>query len=191
MVTNFKQIRQHYRQQRRCLDSTIKQQAETIATQHLLALPAYQAAKHIGSYQATPEEFNPDQIVQHARKHSKQTYLPVVDKERMLQFFTYTEATELLPNRFDILEPSILSSTPISIDKLDLILVPLVAFDTNCQRLGMGGGYYDCALANTKTQTGPIKIGLAYECQHADTLAMNAWDIPMDYVITEKMVYQR
>ena len=72
------------------------------------------------------------------------------------------------------------------------MIVPLVAFDSNCNRLGMGGGYYDRALAFKQTLSethSPLLIGLAYELQKVNALEINSWDIPMDGIISETKTY--
>ena len=77
--------------------------------------------------------------------------------------------------------------------QLDLMLLPLVAFDGNGNRLGMGGGFYDRSLAYRQSRTRSLKpklIGLAHELQHEQQLAANSWDIPLDIIATEERVIQ-
>ena len=93
-------------------------------------------------------------------------------------------------NRFGISEPDTNQAKEIPIQSLDIILIPLVVFDQSCNRIGMGSGFYDKALSaldNSKKKT--YLIGLAYEFQKVDQIEPNKWDIPLDYVVTEKKVY--
>ena len=76
---------------------------------------------------------------------------------------------------------------------LDLILVPLVAFDANGQRVGMGGGFYDRTLGKARinsTWKRPYLIGIAHELQRVPAIAVQPWDVQMDAVVTEAGVYR-
>ena len=95
----------------------------------------------------------------------------------------------LVPNRFAIPEPMPQRRPPHPAWQLDLLLVPLVAFDARGNRLGMGGGYYDRTLAYLRRRTHwrrPHVLALAHALQRVDALPKNAWDIPVDGVITER-----
>ena len=70
-------------------------------------------------------------------------------------------------------------------EKMDVILAPLLGFDNQGHRLGMGGGFYDRTLESVKGQSKPIIIGLAFECQRIDAVPTEAWDIPSDAILTE------
>jgi 5-formyltetrahydrofolate cyclo-ligase len=77
---------------------------------------------------------------------------------------------------------------------LDLMLVPLVGFDGACNRIGMGGGFYDRTLAYLRRRRHwrrPRLIGIAHECQRVDRIDPRPWDIPLDAVVTEQGVYRR
>jgi 5-formyltetrahydrofolate cyclo-ligase len=90
-------------------------------------------------------------------------------------------------NSYGILEPT--SLTRVSAQDLQLILLPLVGFDAYGHRLGSGAGYYDRALGFRRLRRhwiGPKLVGIAYECQRVDELAVRPTDIPLDAVITER-----
>jgi len=70
----------------------------------------------------------------------------------------------------------------------DIVIAPVVAFDTSCNRIGMGGGWYDGYFAAHPTTK---KIGLAFEVQKVSEVPISATDVPMDMIVTEKMVYRR
>jgi 5-formyltetrahydrofolate cyclo-ligase len=90
-------------------------------------------------------------------------------------------------NRYGILEPTDLA--PVSARDLQLILIPLVGFDAQGHRLGSGAGYYDRALAFRRLRRhwpGPKLVGIAYECQRVEALAVRPTDVPLDAIITER-----
>ena len=100
----------------------------------------------------------------------------------------------LVRNRFGIPEPSLRQHRIALPWALDVILVPLVGFDSACRRLGMGGGFYDRTLGFLRHRTHwrrPTLIGLAHECQRVAELEAQPWDVPLDMVVTEKRVYVR
>lgn len=72
----------------------------------------------------------------------------------------------------------------------DCIIVPLIAFDEQCQRLGYGGGYYDRFLSELPKGHG-IRVGLAFECQKIDVVPLEAHDEPLDIIVTEKTIYHK
>ena len=89
---------------------------------------------------------------------------------------------------FGIPEPVRELSREIAPEEIDLVLCPCTAFDPDCRRLGMGGGYYDRFLPRCK---GAKFVAVAYEFQRAEALEAQSWDIPMDAVVTEERVYRR
>ncbi len=102
-------------------------------------------------------------------------------------FSKYTSHQQLLKNKFGILEPT--SNQVIRADELNVCFVPLVAFNRQGVRLGMGGGYYDRYFQHNKDNKNPTKlIGIAYDFQESDTITAESWDIPLDIIITNKEV---
>lgn len=108
-----------------------------------------------------------------------------------MEFHLYQGQRRLVKNKFDILEPHT-SSPSIIPQQLDLILMPLVAFDASGNRLGMGGGYYDRALSFKRNgiRTAPILIGLAHSQQQSPALTPEVWDVSLDYIATEKKIFE-
>ena len=101
-------------------------------------------------------------------------------------FVRWREGERLLPNRFGIPEPVTLRGS-VAPWRLDLVLTPLVAFDTAGNRLGMGGGYYDRAFARRHQQRWPrrpVLCGLAHRFQQVDLLPASVWDVPLKRVFT-------
>eukprot|EP00487_Bulimina_marginata_P005672 TRINITY_DN23975_c0_g1_i1.p1 TRINITY_DN23975_c0_g1~~TRINITY_DN23975_c0_g1_i1.p1 ORF type:complete len:119 (-),score=11.69 TRINITY_DN23975_c0_g1_i1:63-419(-) len=93
-------------------------------------------------------------------------------------------------NRYGIFEPKLNCSQICPIEQLDILFTPLVAFDVQGNRLGMGGGFYDRTLAKYYQEQWqkPIVIGLAHECQKVDHVPTEAWDIPLKWIATPELI---
>ena len=101
-----------------------------------------------------------------------------------MSFFLHRPEAPLTRNRFGIEEPP-LRAPWINTRALDLVLAPLVAFDDQGNRLGMGGGFYDRHFGNLPQCLRPLLVGVAHEVQRADALPAAPWDVPLDGILTE------
>lgn len=115
----------------------------------------------------------------------KRVYLPVLHpfSPGNLLFLHYHPESELVVNRLNISEPELDVRDVLPLERLDVLVTPLVAFDTQGQRLGMGGGFYDRTLQNWRSG-GPYPIGLAHDCQQVEHLPTEHWDIPLPEILT-------
>jgi 5-formyltetrahydrofolate cyclo-ligase len=96
----------------------------------------------------------------------------------------------LPPGRFGIRSPAPPASA-LPFAELDVVLVPLVAFDRHGTRIGMGGGYYDRGFAfRIAAPPPPFLVGLAYHWQLHEPLDRRQWDVPLDAVITDRAVHR-
>ncbi len=100
-----------------------------------------------------------------------------------MQFALYHENTRLKPNQYGILEPQ--SDSFMEANKLDLVLVPLIAFDSYGNRLGTGGGFYDRTFAFKKTSAKPILTGVGFNLQAVDKIPTEEFDIPVQSILNE------
>ncbi len=187
-------IRKQKRQQRRDLSATIQIQHAKQLTKNFIKLPEYRRSKHIACYLANDGEISTDNIIEHAWKLNKTIYLPVLAPlKNALYFAPYTKTCALITNRFNIIEPDTRPSQWRLAWQLDLLLLPLVAFDESRNRMGMGGGFYDRTLAYRSQHhqwKKPGLIGLAHEIQKCETLPVQSWDIPLNMIATEKTLYR-
>jgi 5-formyltetrahydrofolate cyclo-ligase len=187
------EIRQQKRSQRRALSETQQQQHGKAICQISGALNTYRNSQHIAFYFANDGEIDPRLLMEHARLLGKNIYLPVLSpQENSLYFALFDAGSELELNRFNIPEPVCHPSAWKTAEQLDLIFLPLVAFDIHGNRMGMGGGFYDRTLAFLQQENlskKPILVGLAHEIQKVEQLLTQNWDIPLDYIITEKQLY--
>jgi 5-formyltetrahydrofolate cyclo-ligase len=186
-------LRQQIRQQRRALSPAGQSLAANGLDNYLRQCTVMSGARHIATYLANDGEIDPAQFIHWASMQAKHCYLPVISaqKEVAMQFAELKPDTCFKPNRFGIPEPVVKAEDLRSAEALDIVLVPLVAFDLKGNRIGMGGGFYDRTLAFTREQPydqRPKLIGLAHEFQYSDAIEPSAWDIPLDGIITEKQI---
>lgn len=184
-------LRRELRSKRRRLtpqERAIK--AKTLANT-LLRTRAVNAAQHIACYLPMHGETDLRPFMHQARQRGKTIYLPVLARlgDATLRFVLFDAHSRLKANRFGIPEPQWRKTHAINAHKLDLVLTPLVGFDAQGNRLGMGGGYYDRSFAFRKRRQHwhkPLLIGCAYAFQEVEHLHREPWDVPLDGVITEQ-----
>jgi len=158
-------------------------------------------SQRIACFLDSDGEIATDRLIKQLLAAGKSVYLPVLDpnKTNALLFARYQAGDVLIPNRFGILEPDLSTQAPINTRDLDLVLMPLVVFDHEGNRLGMGGGYYDRTFSYLLDQSideqniddknsRPRLAGLAYSFQQVDQLKPAAWDVPLEKVFTELSV---
>ncbi|MGY0613279.1 5-formyltetrahydrofolate cyclo-ligase [Luteimonas sp. A501] len=119
--------------------------------------------------------------------------LPVLQDDGCLRFAPWRPGEPVVPNRYGIPEPAVAPGALLEPSALDLVVVPLVAFDTRCHRLGMGGGWYDRSFAFRHRQSAPPRlVGAAFEFQHVDEdLPSEDWDVQLDMVCTDQSTHYR
>ncbi len=139
--------------------------------------------RNIGGYY--PVNFEVDDLVL-LKKFEKNKFnisLPVIKKNFQMDFYKWSFADPLKVNKYGIPEPEIRN-----IIYPDILLIPLVAFDKNLNRLGYGGGYYDRLIEKLSKKKKIIKIGLALSIQKVDKVPINVYDKKLDYVVTNKYI---
>jgi len=125
-------------------------------------------------------------IIKRAWQMKKRIFAPITRKTFTLSFRRLDNENELLTSKMGLREP--INGQPIQPDALDLVLTPLVAFDAQKNRIGMGGGYYDRTFAFLKQKPDavkPVLAGLAFEGQRVEKIPSNPWDIRLLHVFTE------
>ncbi|MEE9451181.1 MAG: 5-formyltetrahydrofolate cyclo-ligase, partial [Gammaproteobacteria bacterium] len=195
MPSDRKTIRQAVRKQRQQLSLPQRQFTASALQAHIVKLPLFQQAKHVALYFSHHNEVDTAPLWQSCCVAGKSCYFPVLiqSPDKHLIFLPHQEGERLQKNRYGILEPTVSHDKAIDIFDLDVIFIPLVAFDVRANRLGMGVGYYDRTLIEVVRQaaTEPLLIGLAYEMQKVKQVPMADWDVPMSAVVTEETVYWR
>jgi len=175
------------RDQRRRLDPVERARLSARVCHALIATGAFRRARRVAAYLPKGGEVDLSRLVTQAWSRCKRCYLPVVHRGQ-LRFLPFEPDTPLRPNRFGIPEPSVPLRRQVAALTIDLVIVPLVAFDGQGNRLGMGGGYYDRTFAfagRRRRWRRPLLIGAAYGWQRVPLLPSNPWDVPLHGVATE------
>ena len=187
-------LRRSLKAARRQIGELQLQHASAQVAERLLQRREFLNATRIAAYVGSKGEIDPMPLLHVAHLMGKQCYLPVLHPflAGRLWFAPWTPRIGMTFNRFNIPEPVFRQRDCCKPQFLDLLLVPLLGFDANCHRLGMGGGFYDRTLAfrrHRDTWKGPDLFGLAHEQQRCDTLAVAPWDVSLDAVFTNQHVY--
>lgn len=185
------QIREEILNLRKNQDISSKKKSELEIYNSVINWEYFKKAKNIGIYFATKHELDTNYIIKEILEKQKNCYLPVIsNKENIFDFYLYNQNIKLMPNKFDILEPEAKNENKIDINSLDMIFVPIVGFNENKERIGMGKGFYDRALANLSSNGNKtILVGLAFDFQKNDRIKAENFDIPLDFIITESKKY--
>ncbi len=187
--------RQTIRKKRRAIPPESRQLFHARVTRRVIKLPAFIKARRIAAYLAVDGECDPQMIIDHATRLGKEIYLPVLVATRRpkLLFARYTRGMPMLKNRFGILEPQANRAQLLTARELDIVITPLVGFDEQLNRIGMGGGFYDSTFAFLRNRIHwkhPRLIAIAYECQKINIKNTNNWDVVMDMIVTEQALYR-
>jgi len=184
-------IRNKIKRQREQLDASLQQEYSLDIADHLVTLPALKRARTIALYNAFRGEPDCAPLSNKPILRKKRIFLPIAEKNH-LKFAPVKNGTEWTCNRYGILEPVYSNASLVNGMNLDVVIVPLVAFDEECNRIGMGAGFYDRTFAFRKHRGNwhkPLLIGIAYDFQRVDKINPEAWDVPLDCVVTEKECY--
>jgi 5-formyltetrahydrofolate cyclo-ligase len=187
-----KEIRQQIRTQRLALSSEQQYSAARALLEHFSNDSKIKQAQHLAIYLSNDGELDTQPLIDWCWQQGKNVYLPVIHPftQGHLLFLRYTMHTPLVKNHYGIAEPKLDVRSVILPKQLDIICTPLVAFDCNGGRLGMGGGFYDRTLSSwyqcfkTNKSAKPYPVGIAHNCQQVSLLPCESWDIPLPEVFT-------
>ena len=169
-----KNIRKLINKEKQLLDVTFKQEASEKIFNKLLQLKEWNNAKKVMAYYSLPDELQTSDYID--IMSDKEIYLPKIISDNI--YITKYEKGKIQTGKFNVIEPS--TNDFISSEKLDIIIIPGIAFDFNKNRLGRGKGYYDRFLSSTSA----VKIGICYDFQLLKSIPTDPHDIKMDIIIT-------
>ena len=139
--------------------------------------------KIVGGYYPVNFEVDDLALLRKFEKNRFNISLPVIEKNFQIDFYEWSFSDPLKVNKYGIPEPEIKNLV-----HPDILLIPLVAFDKNLNRLGYGGGYYDRLIEKLSKKKKIIKIGLALSVQKIDKVPINVYDQKLDYIVTNKYI---
>ncbi|XBS69087.1 5-formyltetrahydrofolate cyclo-ligase [Acerihabitans sp. KWT182] len=179
-------IRNRIRKARQALTPLQQTEAADAVAQRLLSHPRVAAATTLALFLSFDGELDTGPIIDALRRRGQQIYLPVLHpfSPGHLLFLRYDADTPLVMNRLRIREPKLDVTRLLPPARLDVLFTPLVAFDAQGRRLGMGGGFYDRTLRHWRRKSAFYPIGLAHDCQQVAQVPVEPWDVPLPEIIT-------
>lgn len=189
-------LRSKLRNKRRSLSPLQQVKAAQQLYRQLAQHPLFRRAQHIALYHAGDGEIDPQLLMHEAWRRGKSVYLPVLPSwpRTTMLFQRVRPIQQWEKNRFGILQPRWCVADQRAAWTLDVVFLPVVGFDQQGGRLGMGGGFYDrcfaqlCQRDHDQVIT-PQRIGLAHECQRVEQLPLAPWDVPLSAVVTDQTWY--
>ena len=141
---------------------------------------------NISSYYPSSFEVNTLKLFEIKIIKDLKVLLPVLSEKNIMHFYKWKQLDALQINKFGMLEPVALSTHIIP----DIMLVPLLAYDNQHNRLGYGGGFYDRYLNRyLKTKKHIITIGVAFSFQRHHKIPVSKNDVKLNYILTEKGIF--
>ena len=139
--------------------------------------------KNLGGYYPSNFEIDDLEILELLEKKNFKISLPIIKKNNQMDFFKWSSNDPLKINKYGIPEPV---SSKILFP--DILLVPLVAYDNDLNRLGYGAGFYDRYIEKIEKTKKVTKIGLAFSYQRLKNIPINQYDKKLDFIITENEI---
>ncbi len=171
---------------RRAMSSDERAIASAQISERVIRSHEFAACKLLGAYLPMRDEVETTAIIERAWRAQKRVFAPVTDTHGTMNFCEILPDTVVVRNRFGLWEPA--SGAFVDARDLDVVITPVVAFDDNRRRVGMGGGYYDRCfhfLRNRRKWLKPKLIGVAFACQESQSLKCDTWDVPLYSIVTE------
>lgn len=184
------ELRRRLRRARNAVSDGVRTHAARLAVRAALRLRLLNRKRRAGFYIPAKGEFDCLPLMDRALRMKMASYLPMVppSRQKKLWFSRLGDGPHWALNRYGIPE-YVRHDGRIRASGLDILFMPLLGFDSDGYRMGMGGGYYDSSLAYLARRGRwhrPRLVGLAFEAQGVDQLPIDPWDIPLDAVITER-----
>ncbi|HIZ71360.1 MAG TPA: 5-formyltetrahydrofolate cyclo-ligase [Candidatus Atopostipes pullistercoris] len=178
-----KRVREEMIQSLSKWDSSARKEISNQIQDQLFQSDLWRDAQTIGVYLSVGNEWDTREIVNRALEEGRDVVIPKTfpDTKEMV-FYQITDLKQTVKGPFNLDEPDTNQTEPVDKDRIDLLVVPGLAFTENGYRIGFGGGYYDRYLANFIHPT----VSILHSSQILDTFLVEHFDIPVSYLITEK-----
>jgi 5-formyltetrahydrofolate cyclo-ligase len=180
-------LRKKLRAQRRALSPAEHARRSRLAASAITRLPAFRTGARVAVYLPFDREIDTAALLVAARRRGVRLFLPVIVDLRHRRLRFHPASGRIRRGTFGIGVPH-RRGRCVGPRWFDLIVVPLVGVDPGGRRLGMGGGFYDRALAFRRGRTrwrGPLLVGFAFDCQRTPVSFADPWDVRLDALATE------
>ena len=188
MNTSKSALRKHIREMKRQFTNEELEELSLPVMSRLLAHPAVTEAKTILMYYSLPDEVCTHDTVNRLVQAGKTVLLPRVTGDTDMELRIYTAPADLAAGHYGIMEPT--GEVYTDYGRIDVAVVPGMAFDAQGHRLGRGKGYYDRFLSGVRAQGGDAGprpfVGLCFHCQLQDALPAEPWDERMTHICTDR-----
>lgn len=179
-------IRKQGKAARSALSSAQRAFSSARAVRNLCSHGIFLAARTIACYIPVGAEVDTTEVFSRAWKMQKRIFAPVTMRDRSLIFREINPDTTLERNAYGLWQPS--CGNTLDASAFDVVVAPVVAFDGQCNRIGMGGGYYDHTFSFTRNRSMALRprlVGIAFESQKVPEIKANSWDVPLWRIFTE------
>ena len=181
-----KALRRSCRERAAKLTDAYRREADRAMREKLLQSELWRSASGVFLYVSMQNEPDTRALIEDALGEGKRVYVPLCCAEHVMKAVRIRSLTELRPGVLGIPEPPADSETA-KMGDLDLAVVPCVTATREGERLGHGAGYYDRFLQSNPCKT----LCLCYEAMLSETVPVDRYDAPMDYVLSERACCQR
>lgn len=185
-------IRRRMRKARSAVPAQYRRRLANRAAQRLASLGLLRCGGRIGIYLPFGGELPTQPLIEIAERRGCRVYVPRIIPSSAFRMTFVPLRGPYRRNRYGIDEPGSLQGS-LTARWLDVVILPIVAFDASGTRIGSGAGYYDRALAHLalrKTWRKPVTVGFAYELQRVAALDRRSWDVPLPLIVTDAQVYR-
>jgi 5-formyltetrahydrofolate cyclo-ligase len=189
-VPNFKrekaELRKSIRRRRSALTAAERRALDERINRHLLDYARRARPGTVAAFAAFDGEPDLEPALRQLDADGVRLALPVVTEgagRSTMGFRQWLPASQMLPNRYGIPEPA--GTLELRLSEVDLVLLPLVAWDEAGGRLGMGASFYDRLFEPFAARAKPLRMGVAYQLQKVDHLPLDPWDVRLHRVLTE------
>jgi len=179
-------MRKRIRRERAAIDTQLRQTWDSAINRQLLEHVTRTNPRVVAAFVAFDGEPDLAPALAQLEHRGTRLALPVIVDEPTrpaICFRQWSAGSAMKPNRYGIPEPA--GTLDLRLDELDLVLIPLVAWDPQGGRLGMGASFYDRAFQPFVDLKHPFRLGIGYQLQEAEHIPLDPWDIRLHGVLTE------
>ncbi len=175
------QVRKDIRDQLHALPAEQRQEWSARMTERILELPEYQQAKVLMVFLSFSKEYDTEPLILHGLSAGKTVCAPKVDWQTWkMAPVKLNGLEEVVKDEHGLREPT--GDTKVDVDRIDLVLVPGLAFDTSGHRVGRGGGFYDAFLSRIDLRA--VKLAPTFDFQVRSAIPFDRHDQPVDILLT-------